>query len=176
MTFGSHIRARRESLRYDDSTFSVRQVAQRVGVEPAYLSKVERDQVAPPSETTILRLAAELGEDADVMLALAGKVSDELRRATAAASATSSGQPRTECPAAAIFAQSACNRASAMSSAATLAPSSANSSAVAAPMPLAAPVTTATLPRMDRLNLDVLVAIGMCVWWAVWGSNPGPTG
>ena len=80
MTFGSHIRARRESLRCDDSTFSVRQVAQRVGVEPAYLSKVERDQVAPPSETTILRLAAELGEDADVMLALAGKVSDELRQ------------------------------------------------------------------------------------------------
>jgi len=70
----------RERLRCDDSTFSVRQVAQRVGVEPAYLSKVERDQVAPPSETTILRLAAELGEDADVMLALAGKVSDELRQ------------------------------------------------------------------------------------------------
>lgn len=49
-------------------------------MEPAYLSKVERDQVAPPSEATILRLAAELGEDADVLLALAGKVSDELRQ------------------------------------------------------------------------------------------------
>ena len=80
MTFGSNIRARREHLRCDDPAFSVRQVARRIGVEPAYLSKVERDQVAPPSEATIHRLAAELGEDADVMLALAGKVSDELRQ------------------------------------------------------------------------------------------------
>ena len=80
MTFGSHIRARRERLRCDDPTFSVRQVAQRIGVEPAYLSKIERDQVAPPSEATIARLAAELGEDADMLLALAGKVSDELRQ------------------------------------------------------------------------------------------------
>lgn len=48
MTFGSHIRARRECLRCDSAAFSVRQVAGRIGVEPAYLSKVERDQVAPP--------------------------------------------------------------------------------------------------------------------------------
>ena len=80
MTFGSHIRARRERLRCGDPAFSVRQVAQRIGVEPAYLSKIERDQVAPPSEATIVRLAAELGEDADVLLALAGKVADELRQ------------------------------------------------------------------------------------------------
>ena len=79
MTFGSHIRARRECLRCDSKAFSVRQVARRIGVEPAYLSKVERDQVAPPSEATIRRLATELGEDADVLLALAGKVSAELR-------------------------------------------------------------------------------------------------
>lgn len=79
MTFGTHVRATREDLRRDDRSYSVRQVARRVGVEPAYLSKIERDQVAPPSEATIRRLADELGEDPDVLLAMAGKVSTDLR-------------------------------------------------------------------------------------------------
>ena len=80
MTFGSHIRTVREGLRSENSAFSLRQVAGRIGVEPAYLSKIERDQVAPPSEATTRRLAAELEEDADVLLALAGKVSADLRQ------------------------------------------------------------------------------------------------
>ena len=79
MTFGSHIRTVREGFRRADRAFSVRQVAQRIGVEPAYLSKIERDQVAPPSEATIRRLAAELDEDSDVLLAMAGKVSSDLQ-------------------------------------------------------------------------------------------------
>ena len=49
-------------------------------MEPAYLSKIERSQVAPPSEATIRRLADELGEDPDMLLALAGKVSSDLRQ------------------------------------------------------------------------------------------------
>ena len=77
--FGSTIRSKRERLRQDDRRYSVRQVAQRVGIEPAYLSKIERGEVAPPSEATTLRLARELGEDPDVMLALAGKVSADLQ-------------------------------------------------------------------------------------------------
>ena len=79
MTFGSHIRTVREGFRREDRAFSVRQVAQRIGVEPAYLSKIERDRVAPPSEATIRRLAAELDEDSDVLLAMAGKVSSDLQ-------------------------------------------------------------------------------------------------
>jgi transcriptional regulator with XRE-family HTH domain len=58
----------------------VRQVARRIGVEPAYLSKVERNLVAPPSEEKICRLAAELGEDRDVMLALGGKIATDLQQ------------------------------------------------------------------------------------------------
>ena len=57
----------------------MRQVVPCLGVEPAYLSKIERDEVRPPSEATIVRLAGELGEDPDVMLALAGKVSSDLQ-------------------------------------------------------------------------------------------------
>ena len=79
MTFGAHVRAVREGFRREDRAFSVRQVARRIGVEPAYLSKIERDQVAPPSEATIRRLAAELREDPDVLLAMAGKVSSDLQ-------------------------------------------------------------------------------------------------
>jgi HTH-type transcriptional regulator, competence development regulator len=78
MTFGSFIRKARERRLEDDSRFSLRQVAQRIDVEPAYLSKVERDEVAPPSEGTILRLARELDEDADLLLAMAGKISSDL--------------------------------------------------------------------------------------------------
>ncbi len=77
--FGPAIRERRERLRLDDRRYSVRQVAQRVGIEPAYLSKIERGQVAPPSEATTIRLARELGQDPDVLLAMAGKVSGDLQ-------------------------------------------------------------------------------------------------
>jgi transcriptional regulator with XRE-family HTH domain len=58
--------------------FSVRQLAGRVGIEPSYLSKIERDEQPPPGEQTIRRIAAELGEDSDMLLALAGKVSSDL--------------------------------------------------------------------------------------------------
>ena len=76
---GAYIREVRERLRATDARFSLRQVAQRIHVQPAYLSQVERGNVAPPSEATIRRLAKDLGEDPDVLLALAGKVSDDLQ-------------------------------------------------------------------------------------------------
>lgn len=78
MTFGQYIRERREALRQTNGRYSVRQVAQRIEVEPAYLSKIERDEVAPPSEAKIRALAGELSEDPDVLLAMAGKVSSDL--------------------------------------------------------------------------------------------------
>jgi transcriptional regulator with XRE-family HTH domain len=77
--FGSYVRQRRERLRDRDAAFSVRGLAARIGVEPSYLSKVERSETPPPSEATIGRLAQALGEDRDVLLALAGKVSTDLQ-------------------------------------------------------------------------------------------------
>ncbi len=73
------MRSVREGLRSGDRAFSVRQVALRIGVEPAYLSKIERDQTPPPSEAVIRRLAKELREDPDLLLAMAGKVSTDLQ-------------------------------------------------------------------------------------------------
>lgn len=78
--FGDYVRERREERRRTDPVFSVRQVAARIDVEPSYLSKIERGEQPPPSEKTILALASVLGEDADVLLALAGKVSSDLQQ------------------------------------------------------------------------------------------------
>jgi len=75
--FGSRIRRLREAKASPD--FSLRQVALRAGIEPSYLSKIERDQQPPPGEATIRRLAQVLEEDPDVLLAAAGKVSSELQ-------------------------------------------------------------------------------------------------
>lgn len=83
VTFGAFVRRRREKLAAgpDGRRYSVRQVAGRVGFQPAYLSRIERDLEAPPSEEKITRLAAELDVHPDVLLALAGKVSTDLREA-----------------------------------------------------------------------------------------------
>lgn len=80
-TFGGYLRETRVRREREDRRFSLRQVASRCGVTAAYLSRVERDEVPPPGEETLLRLADELGEDRDVMLALAGKISADLRSA-----------------------------------------------------------------------------------------------
>jgi transcriptional regulator with XRE-family HTH domain len=81
MHFGQYVRQTRERLRAGSKDFSVRRVAERVGIEPAYLSKIERGEQQPPSEATVRRIAEDLREDPDVMLAMAGKVSADLREA-----------------------------------------------------------------------------------------------
>jgi transcriptional regulator with XRE-family HTH domain len=78
--FGDYIRRTRERLYETDKGFSLRQVASRVGIEPAYLSKIERGVFPPPSEEVIVNLANILGEDHDVLLAMAGKLSSDLQQ------------------------------------------------------------------------------------------------
>lgn len=76
---GPYLRQKREALREEDPAYSLRQVAERVGIQPSYLSRIEREIEAPPGEDTLVRLAEELDEDPDVVLALAGKVSSDLQ-------------------------------------------------------------------------------------------------
>ena len=78
LSFGELLRDRRLSKAAADPAFSLRQVAARVGIEPSYLSKIERGEQPPPGEDTIRRIADELGEDRDTLLAMAGKVSGDL--------------------------------------------------------------------------------------------------
>ena len=78
MGFGNYIRTQREALGKPNKDFSGRKIAKVIGVEPAFLSKVEREIVPPPSEAKVIALAQALGEDQDVLLAMAGKVSSDL--------------------------------------------------------------------------------------------------
>lgn len=78
-TFGTYLRTKREALRGKDREYSLRRVAARIGVEPSYLSKVERGIPSPLSEEKICALADVLGEDRDLLLAMAGKVSHDLQ-------------------------------------------------------------------------------------------------
>ena len=78
MGFGNYIRTQRETLGKTNKDFSGRKISQVIGVEPAFLSKVEREIVPPPSEAKVIALAKALGEDQDVLLAMAGKVSSDL--------------------------------------------------------------------------------------------------
>ncbi len=77
--FGSYVREKRESLKEKDKKYSLRQVAHRIHVEPSYLSKIERGFPSPLSEEKIIALARDLGENPDLMLALAGKVSSDVQ-------------------------------------------------------------------------------------------------
>jgi transcriptional regulator with XRE-family HTH domain len=77
--FGQYVRRKRLELQAAKSGFSLRRVAAALDVQPSFLSKVERGDSGPPSEENIKKLAGILGEDPDVLLALAGKVSKDLR-------------------------------------------------------------------------------------------------
>jgi transcriptional regulator with XRE-family HTH domain len=77
---GQFLRDRRvEKQQKEGNTFSLRQLAMRIGIEPSYLSKIERGLEPRPSEPTTKALARELGEDPDALLAMAGKVSSDLQ-------------------------------------------------------------------------------------------------
>jgi transcriptional regulator with XRE-family HTH domain len=78
LDFGEALRIKRLAQAETDPSLSLRKVAERVGIEPSYLSKIERGEQPPPGEQTIRRLAEELGENPDALLARAGKVSSDL--------------------------------------------------------------------------------------------------
>lgn len=79
--FGDYIRSKRESLRKDSPEYSIRKVAKRIGIHHSYLSKIERGEPATLSEKRMIALAEELGDDPDLLMAMNGKVSEEVRRA-----------------------------------------------------------------------------------------------
>ncbi len=75
---GEFLRKTREEKREEDPGFSLRKLAERIGIQPSYLSKLERGDEKSPSETVVRKLAKELDADTDVMLAMAGKISEDL--------------------------------------------------------------------------------------------------
>ena len=78
LDFGKYFREKREALSKKGKSLSLRYVSKEIGVDPGYLSKIERGVFAPPSESLIIKMAEIIDEDKDVLLALAGKVSSDL--------------------------------------------------------------------------------------------------
>ena len=72
-TFGKIIRQARK-----DKGFSQRELAKLVGVNYTYLSKLENDHAGtPPSEDVIDRLARHLELNADQLIYLAGRITED---------------------------------------------------------------------------------------------------
>jgi HTH-type transcriptional regulator, competence development regulator len=72
-SFGATVRRERERLE-----IGLREMAKMIGVSPTYLSKVERDELHPPAEDKVKKIAEIIGRDPDELLALAGRVSSDL--------------------------------------------------------------------------------------------------
>jgi transcriptional regulator with XRE-family HTH domain len=71
--FGALIRRERKA-----KEIGLREMAKKIGVSATYLSKIERDEFPPPAEDKVRRIAAIIGQDADELLALAGRVASDL--------------------------------------------------------------------------------------------------
>src|SRR5947209_18895809 len=73
--FGQLIRDRRTA-----KALSLRKFAALVGVSATYVSQVEQGNCDPPTAERVRRMAEILGENADELSALAGRVPDDLPR------------------------------------------------------------------------------------------------
>jgi transcriptional regulator with XRE-family HTH domain len=72
-SFGERLRELRKS-----TGMSQREVADKVGIDFTYLSKIESGTMLPPSEKVIRKLADALGGDKDELITLAGKVPSDV--------------------------------------------------------------------------------------------------
>ncbi len=71
--FGEFVRRERKA-----KEIGLREMAKMIGVSPTYLSKIERDEFAPPAEDKVRKFATIIGCDADELLARADRVSSDL--------------------------------------------------------------------------------------------------
>jgi transcriptional regulator with XRE-family HTH domain len=71
--FGDVLREKRIAKK-----FSLRKFAELVGISPTYLSQVEQSNVDPPTAERVQRMAELLEENPDELIALAGRVADDL--------------------------------------------------------------------------------------------------
>jgi transcriptional regulator with XRE-family HTH domain len=73
-TFGQALRELRRS-----KGISQRDLAEKVGVDFSYISKIENDRLPPPAADTIVKICNALEAPPDTLLALSGKIPSELR-------------------------------------------------------------------------------------------------
>lgn len=72
--FGDSIRNKREKL-----GLGLRQLAKKTSISPSYLSRIERGELAPPSENKIIELAEILNYNLDELFSIAGKITPDIR-------------------------------------------------------------------------------------------------
>ena len=77
MMFGEELRKIRRIRQYEDPQFSLRYVAEQIGITPSYLSKIERGVVPPPNEEILNDLADLLQISHDFLYVLAGRIREE---------------------------------------------------------------------------------------------------
>jgi transcriptional regulator with XRE-family HTH domain len=75
MSFGRTVRERRIAKGFGLNAF-----AERLGISPAYLSRIEREQENPPRDELIERIAAILGVDLDDLFVKAARLPPDLRK------------------------------------------------------------------------------------------------
>lgn len=73
MSFGTLVRKERLAR-----GIPLRDMARIIGVNPAYLSKIERDEFLPPAEDKVKAIAELFEWDPDELLALADRVASDL--------------------------------------------------------------------------------------------------
>lgn len=74
-TFGAALRERRRA-----AGLSQRELAERIGLDFSYISKVENGRLPPPAADTVVTMCRVLGVPAEELLALAGKLPSDVRQ------------------------------------------------------------------------------------------------
>ena len=74
-SFGSALRAYRRT-----AGISQRELAERVGLDFSYISKVENGRVPPPAADTVLAICSILSLKAEQLLALTGKIPSKIQK------------------------------------------------------------------------------------------------
>ena len=75
MSFGSTVRAHRIAKGYGLNEF-----AERLGISPAYLSRIEREHESPPRDELIERIAAILDIQLDDLFVKAERLPPDMRK------------------------------------------------------------------------------------------------
>jgi transcriptional regulator with XRE-family HTH domain len=73
-SFGARLRERRRQ-----AGLSQRELAARVGLDFSYISKLENDRLPPPAADTVVEIAAALNTSSEELLALTGKLRQEVQ-------------------------------------------------------------------------------------------------
>lgn len=74
-TFGKNLRELRRS-----KGISQRELAERVGVDFSYISKVENNRLPPPAADTIVKICEALSVAPDELLAMTGKMPSQVKQ------------------------------------------------------------------------------------------------